>query len=237
MGAYINQRLPEDEERAPIFNVPGIVVAFVAKFIAIHIATQFLDDETYKQLLTNFALVPGLFFTPAADMPVKLWLPVEFSVLTYAFLHADFTHLTFNVLGFVVFGTAVARRIGTLRFLGIMLVTTVAAAATHLALYAESYQPCIGVSGTVSGLMASAFRFILPHQNPVTQWPPPALPLFSRPVLTVTLIWSAINVFLGVTGFTPEGFGAAVAWEAHLGGFFAGLVFFPLFDRRRSWMG
>jgi membrane associated rhomboid family serine protease len=62
------------------------------------------------------------------------------------------------------------------------------------------------------------------------------LPLFSRPVLLTSAVWVVLNVVLGVTGFTPEGFGAAVAWEAHLGGFFTGLLIFPLFDRRRSWI-
>jgi len=95
--------------------------------------------------------------------------------------------------------------------------------------------PVVGASGAVSGLMAGAFRFIFINPREAV-WPPTLLPLFSRPVILATVIWVVLNVLFGVTGYTPEGFGRAIAWEAHLGGFFTGLLIFPLFDRRRSWI-
>ena len=129
-----------------------------------------------------------------------------------------------------------ARRVGAWRFLGLSLLATLGGAIVHLIFHWGSPVAVVGASGAVSGLMGAAFRFILidPQSTPV--WPPARLPLFSRPVLMWTAVWVVLNVVLGVTGFAPEGFGRAVAWEAHLGGYFVGLLSFPLFDRRRSWI-
>jgi membrane associated rhomboid family serine protease len=107
---------------------------------------------------------------------------------------------------------------------------------THLIFHWGSDVPVVGASGAVSGLMGAAFRFIFidPRLTPV--WPPERLSLFSRPVLLASAVWVVLNVVLGITGFAPEGFGRMIAWEAHLGGYFAGLLMFSLFDRRRSWI-
>ena len=157
-------------------------------------------------------------------------------LVTYAFLHGDFTHLIFNSVWFLIFATAVARRVGTARFLTLLLLTTLGGALTHLYFHWGEAVPVVGASGAVSGLMGSAFRFIFVNPHAQLVWPPARLPLFSRPVLVTSAVWVVLNVVMGVTGLTPEGFGAAIAWEAHLGGFFTGLLLFPLFDRRRSWI-
>ena len=98
-------------------------------------------------------------------------------LVTYAFLHGDFVHLIFNSLWFLVFATAVARRVGTGRFLLLMLITTLGAAFMHLIFHWGSPVPVVGASGAVSGLMGAAFRFIFidPRTTPV--WPPARLSL------------------------------------------------------------
>jgi membrane associated rhomboid family serine protease len=237
VGAFIDQRLPEDEAREPLLRSPAIVNAFILAFIAVHVVThEFLDETTFGNFLLNFAMIPERVMTPEALLQGPVWIPPWATLLTYAFLHGDYMHLTFNVMWFMIFGTAVARRVGNARFLGLIFVTVLGAALTHLVFYWGSPAPVVGVSGAVSGLMGAAFRFILPNPNPGTSWPPPALPLFSRPVVTMTLVWSVLNIALGVIGLTPDGIGYPIAWEAHLGGYLTGLVLFPLFDRRRGWL-
>jgi membrane associated rhomboid family serine protease len=66
-------------------------------------------------------------------------------------------------------------------------------------------------------------------------WSAPAAPLAlvftDRRTLAFIGIWFAINIISGLTG----GLGAdiAIAWEAHIGGFLAGLLLFPVFDPPR----
>jgi membrane associated rhomboid family serine protease len=231
----LGPKAPWDEANEPILRSPRIVTSFIVVFALIHIGSQFLDDAQYNYLIENFALFPNQF-AAAGTASFGQTLHLGAQLVTYAFLHGDFTHLIFNSVWFLIFATAVARRIGTARFLVLTLLTTLGAAFTHLAFHWGEPQAVVGASGAVSGLMGAAFRFIFVNPHAQSTWPPALLPLFSRPVLVTSAVWVALNVGLGITGYTPDGFGAAIAWEAHLGGFFTGLLIFPLFDRQRSWI-
>ena len=238
MGSALGPRPPWDESREPILRSPRVVTSFIVLFVAVHVASQFLTQGQYDYLIDNFSLIPE-------HVAASRWNGLAFGVeslaavlpfVSYAFLHGDFVHLIFNSLWFLVFATAVARRIGTRRFLLLLLVTTLGAAFTHIACHWGAPEPVVGASGAVSGLMGAAFRFIFidPRMTPV--WPPARLRLTSRPVLLASAVWIALNIVFGVSGFTPDGFGRAIAWEAHIGGFLTGLLLFPLFDRQRSWI-
>lgn len=238
MGGILDQRPPSEEGREPILRSPPIVTGFILSFIAVHVGMLFFDETTFYGVFDVLALTPERFayFGWNAMEGVASAFVSYMSLVTYAFLHGDFVHLIFNSLWFLIFATAVARRVGTGRFLALSLVATLGAAITHLLFHWGSPVPVVGASGAVAGLMGAAFRFILidPQATPV--WPPQRLGLFSRPVLLWSAVWIVLNVVLGITGFAPEGFGRAIAWEAHIGGFLAGLISFPLFDRRRSWI-
>jgi membrane associated rhomboid family serine protease len=54
--------------------------------------------------------------------------------------------------------------------------------------------------------------------------------LKNRNVLIFVGVWIGLNFLFGPTGISPTGEAADIAWEAHLGGFFAGLLLFGLFD-------
>jgi membrane associated rhomboid family serine protease len=232
MGAFIDQRSPQDEAREPILRSPAIVNGFIAVFVLVHLATQLVGTPWYEWIIGNFSLIPLRLLGNYETVPGEVW--PELSLVTYAFLHGDWVHLAFNCMWFLIFATAVSRRVGTANFLLILLATTLGAALAHLVVYWGSPLPVVGASGAVSGLMGATFRFIF--NNPrARMWPQEPLPLFSRPVMMVTAVWIVLNAVLGITGMTPEGFGRSIAWEAHLGGYLTGLLLFPLFDRRRSW--
>ena len=238
MSSILGPRPPVDESREPILRSPPVVTWLILAFIAVHVASVFLTEAQLQWVFDTFALTPERFAAygwhaagSAADTAMA-FLPF----LTYGFLHGDFVHLTFNVLWFLIFATAVARRVGTARFLTLSLASAVGAAFAHLIFHWGSPVPVVGASGAVSGLMGAAFRFIFIDPDTTPVWPPRRLPLTSRPVLLASAVWIALNVVLGITGFAPDGFGRSIAWEAHIGGFFTGLLIFPLFDRQRSWI-
>jgi membrane associated rhomboid family serine protease len=52
----------------------------------------------------------------------------------------------------------------------------------------------------------------------------PLAPLSSRRLLAWSAIWIALNVVLGVAGFGMGLGPQAVAWQAHIGGYLAGLL-------------
>ena len=59
----------------------------------------------------------------------------------------------------------------------------------------------------------------------------PLLPLRARQIIAFSTMWVILNVLSGVTGFGSLRGLELVAWQAHLGGYFAGLFLLPLFDR------
>jgi membrane associated rhomboid family serine protease len=49
-------------------------------------------------------------------------------------------------------------------------------------------------------------------------------------VLAFLAVWFGVNIIFGIGSIAIGADGASVAWQAHIGGFFAGLLLFSLFD-------
>ncbi|MGH6799110.1 MAG: rhomboid family intramembrane serine protease, partial [Roseiarcus sp.] len=166
------------------------------------------------------------------------------TLLTYAFLHGSWTHVLLNSIWLVAFGPPIARRFGAPRFLMFMAVTAIASALTHWASATMDFSPLIGASGADSGLMGAATRFMFQPGAPLGAFssfdrpeiesiPPASLRgvFVERRPLIFLLIWLGTNFIFGAGAQTLGLSDMPVAWVAHLGGFFAGLLLFPLFDR------
>ena len=166
------------------------------------------------------------------------------TMLTYAFLHGSWTHVLLNSIWLVAFGPPIARRFGAPRFLLFMAVTAIASALAHWAVSPMDFSPLIGVSGADSGLMGAATRFMFQPGAPLGAFgsfsqpeiesiPPASISriFVERRSLIFILIWLGTNFIFGAGAQTLGFSDMPVAWVAHLGGFFAGLVLFPLFDR------
>ena len=135
-----------------------------------------------------------------------------------------------------------ARRFGALRFIAFFAVTAAAGAALHLATHAGEQFPMIGASAAVSGLMAAAMRFAFQRGGPLNMlrvdndeaYRVPALPLrrvlSDARVLIFLGVWFGINLIFGLGSLSFAGGDQPVAWQAHIGGFLAGLLLFSWFD-------
>jgi membrane associated rhomboid family serine protease len=166
------------------------------------------------------------------------------TLLTYAFMHGSWTHVLLNMVWLVAFGPPIARRFGAARFLLFMGATAIASALAHWVITPMDFSPLIGASGADSGLMGAATRFMFQPGAPLGAFGSRGRPdvesipaaslahvFMERRSLIFILIWLGTNFIFGA-GAQLLGFSdMPVAWVAHLGGFFAGLVLFPLFDR------
>jgi len=111
----------------------------------------------------------------------------------------------------------VARRYGAVTFLAFFLAAGVVAALFYLAFNWGSTVPVIGASGAVSGLMGAGLRMIpWRGEKPSTR----LAPLLSRPIVMFSAVWLVTNAVFGLLGFD----GQTIAWQAHMGGYFFGLV-------------
>ncbi|WP_294541639.1 rhomboid family intramembrane serine protease [uncultured Rhodoblastus sp.] len=203
-----------------------------------------LDQRAVLEHLTKIANASefegqlGEFFLTFAP-PSKLW----FTPLSYAFLHGDWTHLIFNGVWLAAFGSPVARRFGVSRFLLLGALGAVIGAFFFLAFHIAELAPMIGASAAVSGYMGAASRFVFQpgafFRSPISvagEPPLASLPelMANRQTLAFVGFWFVSNLLIGLGG---PGFGLSsgpIAWEAHIGGFMAGLLLAPLFDQRRN---
>lgn len=238
----------EVKSSEPIFNVPPVVVATVAVLVLIHaVRALALSDAADDWLVLTFAFIPARYST---DPLVSGQFPGGFGAdlwtfFTYAFLHADLMHIGINLAWLIPFGTALARRFGTWRYAAFMLVTAAAGAFAHLLGNPGSQAPVIGASAAIAGAMAAAMRFMFQRKGPLDSWrnrrPPtpeayrvPAVPLVTTlrdpRFLAFLAVWMGLNALFGFGTLSFGEEGQQIAWQAHLGGFVAGLLLFAAFD-------
>jgi len=229
--------------REPILTLPGALTAYVALLALIHVVRVMLPVEWDYWVIEVFGFIPIRYDSVvlAAQLPggtgAKVW-----TFLTYSLLHAGISHILFNVLWLLPFGSAVARRFGAVRFFVFMAITAAAGAAAHLATHEHALAPMIGASASVSGAMAAAIRFAfvrgsflsLRRGDADAAAQVPAQPLLRAlrdpRVLGFLAVWFGVNIVFGIGSIGVGGEGVSVAWQAHIGGFFAGLLLFSLFD-------
>ena len=248
--------------REPMFNVPGVVVAAVGLLVAIHILRSTLSGAADFRILRDFAFFPAewtywfdasrsediLRDAASAERATETGALARYlidrglhpwTLLSYAALHASWAHLLLNSVWLAAFGTPVARRCGTWRFVLIAVLAMAGGALAQLLVDPTSVMPVIGASAAVSGLMGAAAYFVFtpPYEHEQDEGGEPQRRpgavrrlLGNRTALLFLGLWFATNLLFGL-GAQPLGiFDGEIAWQAHVGGLLAGLVAFPILD-------
>ena len=233
---------PPDPPREPILTLPGALTAYVALIAVIHLRVL-LPPELENWTIDVFGFIPKRYDSTLLNVPfpggpgAKVW-----TFVSYSLLHANLSHIGFNVLWLLPFGSALARRFGAARFFAFMAVTAAAGALAHLLTHEHAIAPMIGASASVSGTMAAAIRFAFVQgsflsfnrgdADAAARVPALSLARALRDtrVLGFLAVWFGVNIIFGVGSIVIGADGASVAWQAHIGGFLAGLMLFSLFD-------
>ncbi len=194
------------EPAQPMFNVPGSIVVLILLFGLVHLLRSFLSPEQDLVFLIEMAFIPARYIDGLLASGVSGFT----SFVSYNFLHGDLTHLGVNAIWMLAMGSAVAKRVGTLRFLLFSFVCGLFAALAHLVTHWGEIVPVIGASGAISGHMAAAIRFIFSvpsnrHGAGMLHGDLRAIPL--KPlvqalqdgrVLAILAIWMMTNVLTGL---------------------------------------
>jgi membrane associated rhomboid family serine protease len=135
-------------------------------------------------------------------------------VLTYAFMHGDFGHLFFNMIGLWMFGGELERLWGQKRFIHFLLAGALSAAAVQIVwtMLIGSRVPTVGASGAIFALLL-AFGMLFPNRTIMLLIPP--IPMKAK---FFVAIFGALELVLGFMG------GGGVAHFAHLGGMLGGFL-------------
>jgi membrane associated rhomboid family serine protease len=225
-------------QHEPMFNVHNSVLAVLGAMVAVQLVRMGLSADWDTWLTLALAFIPARYSGFAAMLPGGDTATVT-SFVTHTLVHGDWVHLGLNAAWLVAFGGAVANRIGTVRFLLFFCLCAIAGAATFLAFNPGAMVPMVGASGAISGLMGATMRFLFtavdgrglaalredPRSAPLM---PLGAALTDKRVVLVTLVFLVANI-LAVFGLGSVG-ESGIAWEAHIGGYFAGLLTFGFFD-------
>ena len=142
-------------------------------------------------------------------------------ISTYMFLHADVSHIFFNLFALWIFGQAIENLWGTRRYYLYYFLTGIGAAIFHMLLGgATGYT--IGASGAVFGILL-AFGMMFPNQYIFLLIPP--IPIKAKYFVA---IYGAVELFSGLTRHD-----SGVAHFAHLGGLVVGFLLIKLWKLKR----
>lgn len=162
---------------------------------------------------------PGLYRDLAFYPPVAIFRP--WTLVSYMFLHADFGHLFFNMLGVFFFGPRLEMKLGGTTFVRFYLAAGIGGALFQAAFATAA--PMVGASGAVYAVLVG-FAYYWPRET-IVLFPIP-IPIQAWVLVTAYL---ALSIFNGITGGQ-----AGIAHFAHLGGAAVGFGFLKWWEWRRG---
>lgn len=235
------EKRPQPSE-PPMFNLPNVVLWLGGAMVVIHLLRVLVLPVRWDNWsIYLFAFWPAKYAALPSLAPLDL-VSTVWAFVTYSLLHGGTMHIVFNLLWMAIFGSALARRFGAVRFLLFSAVCSVGGAVAHLTTHWGEAAPMIGASAAVSGQMAGAIRFVFELGGPLgvfrrsdrAAYYVPAQPLAdcirNQQVLVFVAVWFGLNLFFGLMSGPIAGQPATIAWQAHIGGFVAGLALFPFLD-------
>lgn len=212
---------PTPLQSQPAISIPQPVLIFVGVLVALHLYMIWaLDADALSEFMVSYAFFPAVF--RAADFEPSLFDYARF--FTYGFLHLATMHLVMNALWLVVFGSPIARFGGGLRFFILMLAGFLGGALLYVVMQSDMRSFLIGASAGVSALMGAVVRlgFYLPESRSAPYVRPWSAVRADTQSISFVAIWLLIE--LGFNAFAGGVGGGAIAWQAHIGGFVAGLL-------------
>ena len=175
--------------------------------ILIFAAPMLFGDRLHYLLLERMAMIPLMVI-------YKKWF---WTFVTYMFIHEGFSHILFNMLGLLIFGTQVEKQMGSFEFLLYYLVTGTLAGIFSFAVYYFTHSYFITLIGASGALFAVELAYAVFFPNSVLYlWG--ILPI-RAPVMV--LGFTALELIFAFTARNSN-----IAHLTHLAGFGVGWVYF-----------
>lgn len=220
--------IPISDDPGPRRLAPMITFSLVALNVLVFAYEVLLGPEV-ETLLQSAGVVP-LEFARNRDLAPAAPLGVYYTTLvTSMFLHGGLLHIGSNMLFLWIFGDNVEDQMGHLRYLCFYLVCGVVASATHIFFNWGSQIPSVGASGAIAGVLAGYLVLFPSAQVRTLLFVGPFILMPRLPALLLIGFWFITQLFAGIASLGTTEQTAGVAFWAHVGGFFAGLLLVGLF--------
>lgn len=190
--------------------LPPSVLAVMAICAALEIVFTVSGGPSGDSALRRLAYVHGAFWPGLLEGWDPLYPGQRIAMFfSYAFLHGGLMHMLFNMLILVHLSRETVARVGDAGFALFFAVTSLGGAGAFW-LLSSAEGPMVGASGAVFGLFGATMFWDWQRRR--------ALGAPVQPVLRMAFGLVVLNVILWVL---VQG---TLAWEAHLGGFLAGIA-------------
>jgi membrane associated rhomboid family serine protease len=215
----------DDTQIFPWANIGLIVVNFLVFFYELALSSGALN-----KFFLDYSLVPCEYTNHCAayaGTPHPFW----FTLFSSMFMHAGWAHILGNMLFLYVFGNHVERSMGHWRYLLFYFVCGLGASALEIATAVNSHVPGLGASGAIAGILG-AFIVLYPTAKIGSLIGIGFVYLPARiPAWVFIGFWILYQLVNGVAALDSTAGSAAggVAYWAHVGGFFTGVLLIRLF--------
>ena len=209
----------------PALGRPYLVIFTICVCILIWFWQNSLGVQGGHEAVVFYGLTPAAFLGKMEQLGP---IPAFLTLFTSMFMHGGLMHLAGNMLYLWIFGDNIEGALGHIRFIIFYFICGIVAAAAQIISAPDSTIPMIGASGAVSGVLG-AYLIFYPRARVRTFVFLGIFITFLRiPAVFLLGIWvlgQIINAMLSNPG------SSGVAWFAHLGGFFAGLILGPFLKK------
>lgn len=208
-----------DSRRRP--RPPWATILLVASCVAMFLWIATEPSSGRGRLLMVWGTVPSTLLDTNAPWLTQLTELRFARLVTALFIHADWLHLTTNLLFLVIFGVPAERALGFRRFIALFVFGGALANLIGALTLAGTHAPIIGSSGAVSAIVG-AYLALFPRARLGLVLPLGIFLEFVRiPASLLIGFWAVLQIVFTYVG---PAFGA-VAWWTHIAGFFIGIAF------------
>jgi membrane associated rhomboid family serine protease len=241
--------IPVSDDNSDRTTFPFVNYIFIALNIMVFVVYQ--QFGTNQNFTNSYATVPAEIITghdivtapvlvhdPVSGHTVQIpglgvtTIPVWLTLITSMFMHGGFAHLAGNMLYLWIFGDNIEDRLGHVRYFLFYLFCGIIASLTYVFsdyLFGENHLiPSLGASGAISGVMGGYLLYFPTRRVTV-------LLIFffiQVPAFVVLGFWILLQLANG-TGYLGGSEVTGIAYAAHIGGFFAGLLLINKFNPRK----
>jgi len=188
--------------RTPYINYALIALNVIIFFLEYHV-DPITGRLAFRPWVAHFALIPNK--------------PQWWNFVSYAFLHADYWHIIFNMFFLYLFGNNVNDRLGHFGYLCFYLAGAVFSGAGHMALHFSSLVPTLGASGAVAAV-TGAYLVLFPQTLiTILYW------FFFIGTIEVPALYFIAFKMILIDNILARGRGN-IAYDAHLAGYAFGLL-------------
>jgi membrane associated rhomboid family serine protease len=210
-------QLPSRRKPTP----PWATLLVVAVCVIVFLWLVTLPEAQRAAVLTHWGTVPATLLDANVTWLRQLAELRAARLVTATFIHADWLHLTGNLLFLIVFSVPTERTLGSVRFLALFVLGGALANLIGAYTLAGTNAPIIGSSGAVSAVVG-AYLALFPRARLGLVLPLGVFLEFVRiPAPLLIGFWVMLQLLFTYVG---PAFGA-VAWWTHVGGFATGIVF------------